>query len=126
MNREEFIARVRYLGWICFQMGAQLPLHDVPRDFSISEERLNGLMEGTKWALEHPNATPEDNHNSWMESKIRQGYVYGDTLSVENKTHPSLVPFNELPKIEQDKDVMDLLMVRLANELYEQYNAKKY
>jgi len=119
MTREEFIARVRYLGWICFQMGADLPLHDVPEDYEISPERLESLINGTSWALENPEATPEENHVSWMESKRQQGYVYGDTLSVENKTHPSMVTFDELPKIEQDKDKMDLLMVKLANKLYD-------
>lgn len=54
-----------------------------------------------------------------MDSKREQGYIYGETLSVENKTHPSMVPFSELSKIEQDKDTMDLLMVKLANKLYE-------
>lgn len=118
MSKEEFIARIRYLGWICFQMGADLPLHDVPEDYEISTERLQGLIGGTEWALRNPDATPEDNHICWMNSKINQGYRYGDTLSVENKTHPSLVPFNELPPVEQRKDEMDLLMVKLANELY--------
>ena len=32
MDKVEFIAKVRYLGWICYQMGADLPLHDVPED----------------------------------------------------------------------------------------------
>ncbi len=125
MDRVEFIARVRYLGWICFQMGAGLPLHDVGEDYGISKERLEGLVAGTKWALDNPDATPEDNHKSWMESKREQGYVYGDKLSVEAKTHPSMVPFEDLPKIEQDKDVMDLLMVKLANKLYEDLTDKK-
>lgn len=119
ISKEEFIARVRYLGWICFQMGAGLPLHDVPENYEISQERLEGLIGGTIWALENPNATPEDNHNSWMESKRQQGYVYGEQLSIKNKTHPSMVPFEELSKIEQDKDIMDLLMVKLANKLYD-------
>ena len=125
MTREEFIARIRYLGWICFQMGADLPLHDVPDDFSISDERLQGLIDGTIWAIEHPEATPEENHQSWMNSKIKQGYVYGDKIDVINKKHPSLVPFDQLSKTEQDKDYMDLLMVKLANQLYEQINSSK-
>lgn len=119
MEREEFIARVRYLGWICFQIGADLPLHDVPENYGISKERLEGLIEGTKWALRNPDATPEDNHKCWMESKIKQGYKYGDTLSVENKTHPSLKKFEDLPVVEQKKDEMDLLMTKLANKLYD-------
>lgn len=50
MSKEEFIARIRYLGWICFQMGADLPLHDVPEDYEISTEatRFNrGYRVGT-------------------------------------------------------------------------------
>lgn len=119
MQREEFIARVRYLGWICFQMGAQLPLHDVPENYEISNERLESLINGTKWALEHPDATPEDNHMEWVREKIKQGYTWGNKLDVEKKTHPSLLYFEDLPKVERDKDTMDLLMVKLANELYE-------
>lgn len=122
MNRVEFIARVRYLGWICFQMGAGLSLHDVSEDYTISQERLESLINGSIWALDNPNATPEDNHNNWVEAKKKQGYSYGDTLDVDKKLHPSLVAFNELSKVEQDKDVMDLLMVRLANELYDKLN----
>ena len=99
-------------------MGADLPLHDVPEDYEISQERLLGLIGGTQWALRNPHATSEDNHNCWMESKLAQGYTYGETLNVENKTHPSLVPFEELPEVEQRKDDMDLLMVKLANKLY--------
>lgn len=122
MSREEFIARVRYLGWICFQMGAQLPLHDVSDDYEISEERLESLINGTKYILDNPDASAEDNHNNWMKCKEHQGYVYGEELSVENKTHPSLVPFDDLPKVEKDKDVMDVLMVRLASSLYDKIN----
>lgn len=118
MTREEFIARVRYLGWICYQMGAGLDLHDVQDSFEISEERLQSLINGTKIALENPDITPEENHNIWMKCKKEQGYVYGEHLDVEKKTHPSMVPFEELSKVEQVKDEMDILMVKLSNELY--------
>ena len=123
MSREEFIARVRYLGWICYQMGADLPLHDVAEDFKISDERLESLIKGTHYVLENPNMNAEDNHELWMKTKIQQGYVCGKELDVDKKTHPSLVPFDELSEVEKRKDEMDLLMVRLGNELYEQLNA---
>ena len=125
MDRVEFVSKVRYLGWLCFQMGAGLPLHDVTDDYAISKERLDSLRAGTIWALENPNATPEDNHIAWMRTKASQGYVYGDVLDVANKTHPSMIPFDELSKVEQDKDVMDLLMVKLANRLYAEIHNDK-
>lgn len=123
MQREEFIAHVRYLGWICFQMGANLPLHDVAADYEISAERLENLISGTAWALSNPDATAENNHDEWMKAKKLQGYTYGEKLDVDKKTHPSMIPFNELSDTEQRKDTMDLLMVKLANTLYDKiYN----
>lgn len=120
MDRVEFIAKVRYFGWLCYQMGADLPLHDVPEDYEISDERLKSLMAGTKYVLENPSTTAEENHNIWMEAKKSQGYVYGDILDVEKKTHPSMVPFEDLSDVEKRKDEMDILMVKLANELFDE------
>lgn len=120
MDRVEFIAKIRYLGWLCYQIGADLPLHDVPSDYSISKERLESLMNGTRFALEHKGMTPEENHNLWCAGKIEQGYCYGKELSIEKKTHPSLVPFSELPEVEKRKDEMDILMVELCNKFFDE------
>ncbi len=118
MDRVEFIAKVRYLGWLCYQMGADLPLHDVPEDYKISDERLRSLMAGTKYVLKNPSTTPEENHNIWMAAKKSQGYKYGDVLDIEKRTHPSMIPFENLSDVEKRKDEMDVLMVKLANELF--------
>lgn len=120
MKKDEFIAKVRYLGWICYQMGADLPLHDVPPDYSISKERLESLIEGTNFALNHPNLTAKENHFLWCAKKVKQGYKYGKVLDVEKKTHPSLIPFEELSEVEKRKDEMDILMVQLCSKLYEE------
>ena len=37
---------------------------------------------------------------------------------LEKKTHPDLVPFDDLPEIEKKKDLMDRLMNKLAEELW--------
>lgn len=121
MDKLEFIARVRYLGWMCYQMGANLPLHGVSEDLSISAERLESLKNGTKAVLENPNMTPKDNHNLWVKTKRNQGYIYGPVLDLENKTHPSIVAFEELPDVEKRKDEMDLMMVRESEKLYKMF-----
>ena len=120
MNRVEFIAKVRYLGWLCYQMGADLPLHDVGEDYKISNERLESLMKGTAFVLENPLTTAEENHKLWMRGKEEQGYIYGDVLDIEKKTHPSMIHFEELSEIEKRKDEMDILMVKLANSLFDE------
>ena len=53
-----------------------------------------------------PTLSPADVHNSWAKSKIRDGWVWGPEKSVEKKTHPCLVSYNELPQGERYKDVM--------------------
>lgn len=36
-------------------------------------------------------------HDAWMEEKANQGFTYGETLDLENKKHPDMVPYEELP-----------------------------
>ena len=77
-------------------------------------------MKGTAFVLENHLITAEENHNLWMKGKSEQGYVYGDVLDVEKKTHPSMIPFENLSEVEKPKDEMDILMVKLANSLFDE------
>lgn len=61
--------------------------------------------------------TPEEAHDSWMQSYFDMGWKYGETRDVGNKTHPDLLPFNELPQDERDKDAIFLAFVWLAKSL---------
>lgn len=47
---------------------------------------------------------PEASHASWMKQKLNEGWVYGVVKDPEAKTHPCIVPFDELPKEQQAKD----------------------
>lgn len=113
MNKIEFIARARYLAWICYQMGANQTYNIEP-----TKDQLDSLMNGVKFGLQNINATPEENHENWMKCKIEQGWVYGETKDLEKKTHPDLVLFDDLPKVEKDKDIMDCLMNKEFNKLW--------
>ena len=43
-------------------------------------------------------------HEVWAETRIRQGWTYGEQRNDELKTHPCLVPYEELPEDEKDYD----------------------
>ena len=43
-------------------------------------------------------------HEVWAQSRIDQGWVYGEERSDSLKTHPCLVPYEELPEIEKAYD----------------------
>ena len=61
--------------------------------------------------------TPEQAHNSWMESYFKMGWKYGKERDALKKTHPDLVPFSELPQDERDKDAIFLTLVWLVKRL---------
>lgn len=48
--------------------------------------------------------TPEQLHESWSAVKIADGWVYGDVKDPDAKTHPCLVPYNDLPLVQKAKD----------------------
>jgi RyR domain. len=43
-------------------------------------------------------------HEVWAESRISQGWTYGEQRNDELKTHPCLVPYEDLPEVEKDYD----------------------
>lgn len=61
--------------------------------------------------------TPEEAHNSWMESHFKMGWKYGEKRDPVAKIHPDLVPFYDLPQAERDKDAIFLAFVFLAKKI---------
>jgi len=60
--------------------------------------------------------SPEELHGGWMQAYIEMGWVHGETYSPENKVHPDLVPFNQLGKLEQDKDSVFVALCEIARQ----------
>ena len=57
-------------------------------------EELNALVEQMS----------KNVHEVWAETRIRQGWTYGPERNDELKTHPCLVPYEELPEEEKEYD----------------------
>ncbi len=43
-------------------------------------------------------------HEVWSETRISQGWQYGEQRNDELKTHPCLVPYEDLPDSEKEYD----------------------
>ena len=43
-------------------------------------------------------------HEVWAESRIEQGWTYGEERSDALKQHPCLIPYEELPDVEKAYD----------------------
>jgi hypothetical protein len=74
--------------------------------------QVYSAVAGVEHALKHPDAQPEDSHNNWMAGKIAGGWVYGEAKDPVAKTHPCMVPFDQLPEWQQKKDKLFLAIVR--------------
>jgi len=61
---------------------------------------------GVQAVLDGTASTPEEQHKEWMQHKIADGWVWGSEKDAEAKTHPCLVPYNELPPEQQAKDAI--------------------
>lgn len=59
---------------------------------------------GVQLHLGNPDAGPAASHESWMAQKLADGWKYGAYKDPENKLHPCIVPFDELPREQQAKD----------------------
>ena len=79
-------------------------------DFSQKEWRnapywqKESAINGVKLQRQNLAAGSAMSHESWMKEKIYAGWVYGEIKDPVKKTHPCIVPFNELPKSQQAKD----------------------
>lgn len=55
--------------------------------------------------------TPIESHERWVAGKRAQGWVYGPVKDAERKTHPCLLPWQELPQGDKVKDVLFATLV---------------
>lgn len=49
-------------------------------------------------------ALAENIHDQWARGRIREGWRYGAERNDQEKLHPCLVPYNELPESEKEYD----------------------
>lgn len=79
-------------------------------DFSINDWAATtddikaSVMDGVVKRLQNPTQTPQQSHQNWMEYKTNQGWVYGEVKDETKKTHPCLVPYEQLPLPQKLKD----------------------
>lgn len=68
-------------------------------------------LQGVEKALD--GSEPADSHASWCRQKFSEGWTYGTVKNPKEKTHPCLVPFEDLPAEQQLKDHLFVTVVRV-------------
>ncbi len=65
---------------------------------------------------EQRSSSPEELHGSWMQAYFIMGWVFGEKYDKEKKTHPDLVPYNQLGQLERDKDSVFIALCEIARQ----------
>lgn len=70
------------------------------------EWQKKSAIEGVRFYFRHIglDITPEQVHINWMKQKEAEGWVYGEVKDLEKKTHPCMVPYDQLPQEQKSKD----------------------
>lgn len=77
------------------------------KDWIQAEQwQRDSAIKGVQFRIDNPDAGHDAQHNSWMAEKVADGWVYGEKKDAEAKTHPCIVPFEELPLFQQKKDAL--------------------
>jgi hypothetical protein len=95
---------------VCHQ--ANKALCEVNGDFSQNDWdsapqwQRDSARNGVVFRIQNPNGHPSLQHEAWSADKIKEGWVYGEVKDAEKKTHPCLVPYEQLPEFQQKKDAL--------------------
>jgi len=105
---------------LCLAFGdtSQVPWKDAPANIHVS------AIDSVHHALDNPDATPAHQHDNWCAFKRADGWVYGEQKNAAAKTHPCLVPYNELPPEQKAKDYVFQAIVHSLMPKEESHHAR--
>lgn len=66
--------------------------------------QVTSVVAGVKAAL--AGASPRQGHEGWCEHKRADGWIHGPVKDPDSKTHPCLVPYNDLPPEQRAKNAL--------------------
>lgn len=61
-------------------------------------------IEGIKAIAKNPDTTPADSHANWFAHKLNDGWTYGVEKDPVAKTHPCMIPYEDLSAEQRHKD----------------------
>lgn len=90
----------------------------IPEPYSTREEPFRTQFEKVIEMMSGPErkSTPEELHNDWWQAYVDMGWTYGPTRDPVAKTHPDMIPFEQLGFAEQIKDAVFVALCEIARQ----------
>jgi len=87
---------------LCEQLGDQSQ-----KDWDQAADwQRESAVKGVEFRLANPDAPNSAQHDAWMADKEKDGWVYGPVKDLAAKTHPCMVPYEELSEGDKAKDAL--------------------
>ncbi len=77
-----------------------------------AEWQRDSAIKGVEFKFANPDAAPSAQHDAWTADKLAEGWVYGEVKDPAAKTHPCLVPYEQLPVEQRIKDYLFVAIVQ--------------
>jgi hypothetical protein len=87
-------------------LGVNLPSWE-----NLTVEHRTSTISDVLGVLNNTIKTPKDKHNAWLTHKRNAGWTWGTTKNAERKTHPSMIPYDDISMAEQTKDSLFFAVV---------------
>lgn len=90
----------------------------IPEPWSTREEAFKAQMRPVIEMMTGPDrkSSPEELHNDWWQAYIDMGWTYGPVRDKVAKTHPDMVPYDDLGPEEKDKDAVFVALCEIARQ----------
>lgn len=88
-------------GWAAAHGQRDIPAWDEAPDWMHASTRESVLH-----ALENGGADGRSQHEQWLAQKTRDGWRQGAVKDTAAKTHPLMIPYDQLPEWERRKDAL--------------------
>lgn len=83
--------------------------HPSPPYDDAPDWQLMPLREGVARALD--GIGPAEHHEAWLADKFARGWTYGPVKDAEARTHPNLLPYDDLPPEQRAKNDLFIAIV---------------
>lgn len=78
----------------------------IPEWADAPDWMLAATKESVSAVLKNLGMSASAQHDQWVAAKKRDGWMFGHTKDSIAKTHPLLIPFDQLPEVERMKDTL--------------------
>lgn len=88
----------------------------VPDWSKTSQEQRASMLAGVDMHIANPGSTPREQHEAWLADKAANGWVWGEVKDEGTKTHPAMLPYDDLPASQRAKDfIFKAIVEQLKN-----------